>query len=119
MNMDKKKILLLNYLTKNCSNGYKVLDVDKIMHAIKKYKNNFDLFSKDIEYLCQRKYIDLKYLDKNNICLTILDNSRIFQENIKIEKDMKSRYTWILLLCSIISCVASFAGAFLANLLFG
>ena len=117
-NMDKRKLTLLNYLTKCCSNGYTVLEIEKVLKTIKKYKNNFDLLSKDVEFLYQRKFIDLKYLDTTNLCYVILDNSRIFQENLKLENSMKGKYFFVLFLSLIISGISSFVGAFLAILLF-
>ena len=71
INMDKRKILLLKYLSKECGESYKVIDCAKILKSIKLYKNNFDSLKKDIEFLAHRNFVDLKYLDKDNICLTI------------------------------------------------
>jgi len=116
--MEKRKILLLNYLLKNCQDGYKVMETLKVMTCSKKYKNNYELFVKDIEYLKQRKFIDLKYLDESNICLTMLDNSRIMQDNIKAESGFIKKNLGLFVVFSIVSGIMSFAGAFLALLIF-
>ena len=95
--MDKRKILLLKYLSKQCNENYKVLECGTILKSIKSYKNNFELLKKDMNYLNQYKYIDLKYIDQDNVCLIIKDNSRIIQENLKIEKVLKRNYLRVVM----------------------
>lgn len=115
--MDKRKLLLLKYLLNNCSEGYKVIDTQKILVSIKKYKKNYEMLLQDIEYLKQMQYIDLKYMDEMNLCLSIKDNSRIFQENLKVEKSSTRHMQLYLILTMIASGIMSFIGAFLAILL--
>lgn len=117
--MDKRKLLLLKYLLNNCNDGYKVLDTTKVMIAIKKYKNNYENFEKDIDYLKQMNYIDLKYIDENSLCLSIMDNSRIFQENLKVNRSSKKEYFLIMILTMILSGIMAFLGSFLANIILG
>ena len=105
--MDKRKILLLKYLSKQCNENYKVLECGTILKSIKSYKNNFELLKKDMNYLNQYKYIDLKYIDQDNVCLIIKDNSRIIQENLKIESSTNKKMFYFLLLFSILSGVSS------------
>ena len=54
--MDKRKILLLKYLSKQCNENYKVLECGTILKSIKSYKNHFELLKKDMNYLNQYKY---------------------------------------------------------------
>ena len=115
--MDKRKILLLKYLLNNCSEGYKVLETKKVLSSLKKYKSDYKLFETDIEYLRQMNYVDLKYIDHENLCLCIKDNSRIMQENIKIERCNRRQLVLSLLLSVFVSGIMSFVGAFLAILL--
>lgn len=117
--MDKRKLLLLKYLLINCSDGYKVLDTTIVMNAIKKYKNNYDNFEKDIDFLKQMNYIDLKYIDENSLCLSIMDNSRIFQENLKVNRSFKKEYLLLMVLTMILSGIMAFLGGFLANIILG
>ena len=116
--MDKRKLLLLKYLLNNCSDGYKVLDTHKLMSSIKKYKQNYKLLEEDINYLKSRKYLDLKYIDENNLCLSVLDNSRILQENLKMDSSTKKEILGITMLTMFISGAMAFLGAFLAIILF-
>lgn len=115
--MEKRKLTLLRYLLNNCDSGYKVIDVEKIVSAIKKYKRNFALLNEDIQYLSQHKYIDVKYIDELNICLSILDNTHVFQDNIKSDRSINRRYIISLLISMLFSGVMAFVGAFLAILL--
>lgn len=117
--MDKRKILLLKYLSKECGESYKVMDCANILKAIKLYKNNFDGLKKDIEFLAHRNFVDLKYLDKDNVCLAIKDNSRVLQENLKIEKGFNKKLTLMFVVFSLVSGVFAFLGAMLAIILFG
>lgn len=112
--MDKRKLILLKYLLDNCNHGYKVLDTKKLLSTIKKYRNNYQLLENDIEYLKQMQYIDLKYIDDINLCLCIKDNSRILQENLKVEKGSKNQSILNLILTVFVSGIMSFVGAFLA-----
>lgn len=112
--MDKKKILLLKYLTAKCGNGYKVLETSAVLSELNKYKNDYAEFKKDIDFLRARKYLDIKYMDEDNICLMVLDNSRVLQENLKIEHGNKKSLVIMMILTSVISGIMAFIGSFLA-----
>ena len=117
--MDKRKLLLLKYLINNCSDGYKVIEVSTIFSSIKKYKDDYESLEADIMFLKSRKYIDLKYIDENNMCLIVLDNSRVLQENIKIEKGNKKDLIAMMFITAISSGIMAFIGSFIAIMLFG
>ncbi|MBE5738207.1 MAG: hypothetical protein E7354_00525 [Clostridiales bacterium] len=116
--MDKRKLLLLKYLINNCSDGYKVLETSTILSSIKKYKNDYASLETDINFLKSRKYIDLKYIDENNMCLFVLDNSRVLQENIKIEKGNKKDLVAMMFITAFVSGIMAFIGSFLAIMIF-
>ena len=117
--MNRRRLLLLKYLLNNSSDGYKIFDTSKLMTINKKYKNNFELFEEDIKYLKQMKYIDVKYIDEINVCLSVLDNSLILQESIKKSSKTNKREVVLMLMTAILCGVMSFAGCFLAIILFG
>jgi len=117
--MDKRKLKLLKFLLNNCNDGYKVVETNTIYKLIKKYKNNFEYLQEDIKYLKQRKYIDVKYVDKDNICLSVMDNTRIFQENLKVERESKKEMYFMMIITMIVSGVMAFLGAFLAIIIRG
>lgn len=117
--MEKRKLLLLKYLMNHSKEGYFILDIAKIFSRLKKYKNNFELFKSDIDYLKSLNYIDVKYLDNDSICMSIMDNSRIYEVNIKNETSMHKKFTFHLIVSAIISGIMAFIGSFLANIIIG
>lgn len=118
--MEKRKLKLLKFFLNNCSNGYKVLDVSKIYQAIRSYKKTgWQSLLADIEHLKQCKYIDVKHIDENNICLCILDNSHVFQENLRSDKAVNRKYLISLAVSAMLCGIMSFLGAFLAIKLLG
>ena len=117
--MDKRKLLLLKFLLNNCGEGYKVLDTTKIMDVFKKYKNNYSSLERDVDYLKQMNYIDLKYIDEQSLCLAIKDNSRILQENLKVNRSSKKEYLLLMILTMLLSGMMAFIGGFLAKIILG
>ena len=115
--MDKRKLALLKFFLNKCDGGYKVIELSKIYAVIKKYKSNYVLLSGDIEYLRQNKFIDVKYIDENNICLNVLDNSHILHSNLKSEYSVNRKHLFYMFLTMILSGVMAFAGAYLAIIL--
>lgn len=116
--MNKRKLLLLRYFLNNCDGGYKVFDVSKIFLENKKYKGDYAQLEQDVNFLNTYKYIDVKYIDKASICLCILDNSKIFQENLKVSRTQHVGQVTAILITAILSGVMAFLGGFLAMLLF-
>ena len=115
--MGKRKLKLMKYFLNKCGNGYKVIEVSKIFSAIKRYKNNFQELKNDIDFLSHHKYVDTKYLDESNVCISILDNSHILQENIRSERSVNRKYFISLLFNMLFSGIMAFIGAFLAIIL--
>ena len=115
--MDKRKVCLLKYLLENCENGYKVLEISSLFRSLRRYKNDFDFLQEDINFLKQYRYIDVKYIDEDNICLSVLDNTRIYQENLKATRGSRAGYIMSLMMNMLFSGVMAFIGAFLAIIL--
>lgn len=117
--MDKRKIKLLKYLLDTCENGYKVLEISSIFKSIKAYKNNYDILLEDINYLKLKNYIDLKYIDNENVCLAIMDSSKLLKEDFKVEgKTRKDLYIWMFV-TMLGSGIMAFIGALIAGLIVG
>lgn len=93
------------------------MDTKQVISAIGKYNGKFELFEQDIEFLKQMDYIDLQHIDEDNFCLSIEDNSKIVEENIKVEKKSKRHLRYVLFLSMLVSGIMSFLGAFVATLL--
>lgn len=117
--MEKRKLLLLKYLINNCKDGYKVLETSAVLASVKKYGGDFALLKKDISFLKSRKYIDVKYIDEDNMCLIVLDNSMVLQENLKIERGNKKGLALVVVLTAVTSGIMAFVGSFLAIIIFG
>lgn len=117
--MNKRKLLLLRYFLNNCDNGYRVIDVSKIFLEVKKYKGDYTQLEEDVNFLKTYKYIDVKYMDNANICLCVLDDSKIFQENLKVSRTQHIGQVTAIFLTAILSGVMAFLGGFLAVILFG
>ena len=117
--MNKRRLLLLKYLLNNSSDGFKIFDTQNVMIGIKKYKNNFGLFEEDIKYLSKMKYIDVKYIDEVNLCLCVLGNSLILQENINNSNKYSKRELFVMLMTALLCGVMSFIGCVIAISLFG
>lgn len=116
--MNKRKLLLLRCFLNNCDGGYKVIDVSKLFLANKKYKGDFATLEEDVNFLKTYKYIDVKYIDDKNICLCVLDNSKIFQENLKLSRSQNFKGMTMAIITMILSGIMAFLGAFLAIILF-
>ncbi len=115
--MDRKKLSLLKFFLNNCNEGYKVIDITKILEKIKHYKSNFKLLEEDIDFLKKYKYIDVKYFDEISICVAIQDNSHIFEENLKSERTVNRRAILTMIVSMLFSGFMAFLGAFLAIIL--
>lgn len=115
--MEKRKLALLKYLIQHGSEGYKVLEVSVILSDLKKYKGRADALLSDINFLASNKFLDVKYVDDISICYSVLDNTRILQENIRSEVSTRRNFLRALILTMILSGVMSFLGAFLAILI--
>lgn len=117
--MNKRRILLLKYLLSNSSDGFKIYDTQEVMASLKKYKNNFDLFQEDVKYLSKMKYIDVKYIDDMNLCLSMLGNSLILQENIRGASKTCKREVFMMLITALLCGTMSFIACVIAIILFG
>ena len=116
--MDKRKLILLKYLLEHSAEGYKVLDTPEVMNAVGKYKGDYQQFETDIYALKSLGYIDLKYIDQENLCLSIADNSHVLQENMKIQRISRKSNRVFLLMNMLLSGLMAFVGAFLACIIF-
>lgn len=112
--MNRRKLKLLKYFLNHCDDGYKVLEIKNITKIIRKYKYNLKLFEQDIEFLKKNKFIDVKYIDNIELCVAILDNSHILQENLKSEMSVNRKYLITTIINIIFSGLMAFIGAFLA-----
>ena len=87
--LDKKTDAVLELLTKKCGNTYKVLDKNQIVNELPK-RLNVDLqgLLAIITFLKENEYVDVKYQDKDEICLCTTVKAESYAEG---EKDMTQK----------------------------
>ena len=116
--LDKKTDAVLTLLTQKVGNGYKVLNKAQLLEDLPK-KMDIDMqgLLGIITFLKENEYIDVKYQDKEEICLSITVKAESYVDG---EKDLtqKAKITngqvWLLMLGVFL---AAFLGAFAATLI--
>lgn len=114
--LDKRTHKILLQLTKLCSkNSYEVIDLLEVIKNIpKKFNIDIEGLKQDLKYLQDKNYIDIKHLDDNECCLSLLAHARLYAENVYGERVRKTRmFAWTIV-SSICSFGFAFLGAFLA-----
>lgn len=87
--LDKKTDAVLELLTNKCGNSYKVLDKKQIVSQLPS-KLNIDSqgFAAIITFLKENEYVDVKYQDKDEICLCCTVKAESYTEG---EKNMEQK----------------------------
>ncbi len=115
--LSQKIITVLNEISDN-SSTYKIFSLSDIITKLgKKYKVDAVNMIKNLEYLAERDYIDIKYIDEKDVCLALLSKARIHDEEVKQVKKEKLAYMKLAVISSICSAVSAFLGGFLAFLI--
>ena len=84
---------------------------------MKKLKLEEEGLKKNLEFLQERNFVDLKYFDENEICLSILPKGRVHNEEVEEEKKEKIDYYKLAIISSLGSAIFAFLGGFLAFIL--
>ena len=87
--LDKKTDAVLQLLIKKCGNTYKVLDKKQILSELPP-KMHIDAqgLSAIVAFLKENDYIDVKYQDKDEICISTTVKAESYMEG---EKDMTQK----------------------------
>ena len=87
--LDKKTDAVLQLLTQKCGNTYKVLDKNQIVAELPK-RLGIDVqgLLAIITFLKENEYVDVKYQDKDEICLCSTVKAESYMEG---EKDMTQK----------------------------
>ena len=87
--LDKKTDAVLELLTQKCGNSYKVLEKKQIVAELPK-KLNVDVqgLAAIITFLKENDYVDVKYQDKDEICLCCTVKAESYAEG---EKNMEQK----------------------------
>lgn len=110
--MNKQIIKLINKLLKLCdSDGYKVLEYRQLSDV------KVEDLQKDLEYLKEHEYIDVKYSDESVVCLSVLNKAKQIEEQSDIKRFSVSQITKMIFLSGLFSGIMAFIGAFVAILI--
>ena len=87
--LDKKTDAVLQLLIKKCGNTYKVLEKKQILSELPA-KLNIDAqgLLAIVAFLKENEYVDVKYQDKDEICITTTVKAESYMEG---EKDMTQK----------------------------
>lgn len=114
--LDKKCYFVLQMISARTGDGYAVLDKQSVLAEIAR-KTGFDMhdFCSTLSFLKEQGYVDVKYQDKDSVCLCVTAKTRNLLDGLKETNGaqiVKNQFG-LLLLC-VGGC--AFFGAFLATL---
>ena len=113
--LDRECFKVLKRLLKQGESGsYKVYDWDELskMTSIK-----LDSLKQDISHLKNNGYIDVKYTDDNEICVSVLPRGRELREEQELAIYSHHSMMKVLLISGVFGGLMAFLGAFLAMLI--
>lgn len=118
--LDKISAKLIKVLNKlSVKNTYNVLELREILNNLQdKNKMDEEVLLKNLEYLAEREFIDIKYSDENEVCLCLLPKSRRVGDEMEEIAKIKKNYISLAIISSIFGFAFAFLGAFLAIILF-
>ena len=114
--LDKKSDAVLQLLTEKAGNTYKVLDKSQLVAELPS-KLNIDVPSllNIITFLKENEYVDVKYQDRDEICLsaTVKAESYVEGEKVTEKATITNGQISVLMLAMF---VAAFIGTLVANI---
>lgn len=89
--LDFRCSALLDVINAECVGaGYKVIELEELKLSLPEdLGENIESIKEHLNYLATREYINIKYLDDSEVCLTPLTKGRLVTEN-KIDKKLES-----------------------------
>ena len=113
--LDKQSSRIIKYLNKLCDDeSYKVFELKQLCRET---KQNKDSLTNNIKQLKLNEYIDVKYEDKEVVCLCLLSKARQVEEQSSSKLYGLSVITKTLLISGIFNAIMAFLGAFAAFLI--
>ena len=120
--LDKKTETVLQILSENAKDGYTVLKKRSLLELVpQKFQMDMHTFCSILSFLKEQEYIDVKYHDKDSICLCVTAKTRNHLEGLGDTKGAKlvgNQFGLLLTLVSLCAFVGAFLAVLLANLLF-
>jgi DNA-binding MarR family transcriptional regulator len=116
--LDKRTEKLLRIINELCNEGYKVVEIAEVLSKLpKKYNLSITDIKNMLKYLEERDYVDVKFIDEKNMCVSSLPKGRLHFENILNQNKITNAYRKLFVCSIIVSGIMSFLGAFLAILI--
>lgn len=117
--MDKRSERLLKFINEIGGESYKVIELTEVISKMpSKYNFTIQDIQNILNFLNQREYIDIKFVDDKNMCVASLPKGRLYFENILKQNQVTKAYRKLFITSIIVSGIMSFVGAFLAIYLF-
>ncbi len=113
--LDVRTATLLRHVNTLCAAGkYEVIEEDELLSCFSpKTEMDKESLAKTVEYLTERKFIDVKYAENGVYCLCPLPEGRLYAERVQTAKsDGKRRRRDMV--CT--TAIGAFVGAFLGSL---
>ncbi|MBE7082952.1 MAG: hypothetical protein E7378_04725 [Clostridiales bacterium] len=119
--LDDRSKYVLNFLVKECNEGsYRVFDIGEILECLpKKYHADESLVKQCMQYLQKGDYIDIKYKDNKNYCVSPLPFARQILESESNFKQKTKKFFKIGTMLYILVFIFAFLGSFLAIIVYG
>lgn len=112
--LDNRCSALLNIINNECKGGeYKIIGIEELRLAMPAhFGETNESIEKNLQFLCARDYISIKYQDEREVCLIPLSKGRlVYEKQLEEEIDRaKNRKTYFF---------SSFIGGFLGGLIGG
>ena len=115
--LDKRTSALLNKINELCAEGsYKIVETEELLACFSaKDKVDTEGLRHMLGYLCDRKYIDVKYAEEGVFCVSPLPEGRMYFENAQQAKtDVFRRRRDTVAMTVIGAFFGGFAGSMIA-----
>lgn len=117
--LDKLNSKLIKILNEHCTGAnYKVIEIDEILPKMARFKLDKEGLLKNLEYLQEREFVDLKFAGDTELCLALLPKGRLHSEEIQSERKVKNAYFKLAVATGLVSAICAFLGSLLAHLIF-
>lgn len=116
--LDKKTDAVLELLAEKAGNGYKVLNKNQIISELpKKYNVDVQTLHSILAFLKENEYVDVKYQDKEEICLAVTVKAESYVDGEKNMTQKAKITTGQIGILFVVTFVAALLGALVATLI--
>ena len=120
--LDKRTEAVLQILSEQAKDGYTVLQKQQLLKLLpQKYQLDTKNFCATVSFLKEQGYVDVKYQDKDSICLSVTVKAKNHLEGLgetKGAKIVSNQFGLLLLLVGACAFVGAFVATIVAKLIF-